>query len=130
MKKNYKMTPSEYEKKEEEMNEIAAKLSAFRFGRPFPDKLGRMRKIKSLDVPKEKARFDTLRNELAGVDVPGDKFYFRNEVVYNLYMNRGNKEPVTSDELFDIINTLLGHTLDVARVHGSSSDYRPDGMGN
>lgn len=107
MKKNYIMTPEEYRRKDRKISEISSKLFGHRFGRT---------KAK-IDVPKEKVKLATLEAELAKVDVPDEKFYFKNETVYNLYMNRNNKEPITSDEMVKIVDALLEHMSDIARTH-------------
>ena len=94
MKKKYKITPYEYHQKIDDMGKITYKTGYD--GTREPNEF----------QAKYKDKYDKLKAETESIEVPEDGFYFYNEVVYNLWLNRDTDEPITAKELYTIIETM------------------------
>jgi len=97
MKKAYKITPQKFQQNREAITRIE-----YKYGSYVPETM--------------KKGYDKLKAQNAEFVKPDKPFYMENEFVYNLYLNRNVDEPVTSRELYAIVNTLLGKTDSMIRT--------------
>lgn len=104
MKKKYKITPDQYRDKIDKMYDITYKTGYD--GIKNADRCSRYLKEK----------YDKYHEETSKMDIPEDKLFFMNEVIYNLYLNRNEDEPVTSKELYKIIETVVDDICSYVRT--------------
>lgn len=73
-------------------------------------------------MPKTTAqKYNKALEENGGFELPTDRFFMTNDVVYALFKNRDTDEPVTARELYIIIETLRGKISDEISV--ATYDY-------
>lgn len=98
MKKAYKITPQKFQQNCETISRIE-----YKYGSHIPETM--------------KKGYDKIKAQNAEFEKPDKSFfYMENEFVYNLYLNRNEDEPVTSRELYAIVNTLLEKTDSMIRT--------------
>ena len=96
MKKAYKITPQKFQQNCEAISRID-----YKYGSHIPETM--------------KKGYDRMKAQNAEFEEPKQSFYMENEFVYNLYLNRNEDEPITSRELYAIINTLIEKTDSMIR---------------
>lgn len=97
MKKAYKITPQKFQQNCEAISRIE-----YKYGSHIPETM--------------KKGYDRMKAQNAEFEEPKLSFYMENEFVYNLYLNRNVDEPITSRELYAIVNTLLEKTDSMIRT--------------
>lgn len=102
MKKSYTITPDQYRE-----NVKTQKGAAYKFG-------------DSLDGAPDyvKERCTKAAAENLKVKLPKDAFFFKNEVLYNLWLNRDTDEPITAKELYTIVESIYQRIEDVRTTSG------------
>ena len=74
------------------------------------------------DYPKTTLKkYEKAVKENASVEKPKASLFFKNEVMYNLWLNRETEEPVTAKELFTIVSTLNEYFKD--KISSASCDW-------
>lgn len=107
MKKAYTITPKEYFKKLDELDEIE-----YRHGEDAKYASERIQK-----------KYKRLTEQTKAFKEPKDAMFLRNADLYNLWLNKDTDEPITAKELFNIINGITGEMRDDI----SSATYEYDG---
>lgn len=120
MKKAYTITPAQYDANVKTMNDIE-----YRTGYSKATAHHRLlsgQTIEETTPKKTKDRYNKAYEENKGVKVPSNEFFFINEVLYNLWLNRDTDEPITAREMYAIVNTIC-EEIDAAESSASSAAY-------
>ena len=111
MKKAYAITPERYRSNIKVMED-----ARYHHGESLVNAPESVKK-KCIKAAKENATIGEL---------PKERIFFENEVMYNLFLNRDTDEPITARELYAIVQTLseaIEEAEDRARTAAAYTDY-------
>ena len=120
MKKAYAITPDDYRDKVREIRKID-----YQYGYECGPNHCQHR-LSSSTPEKTKKRYEKLTEECNTMPKPENHLFFRNTDLYNLWLNRNTDEPITAQELYNIVAGIAGAITaaeDRAKSTAIWSDY-------
>ena len=104
MKKSYKVSPKEYNEAKHNLYQIEYRYGYNgKNGKSLVDGAGRTFEERYPEIAK---RYKEAEEIVKNTPVPENDMFFKNVFMYNLWLNRKEDEPITSRELYAILNTL------------------------
>ena len=124
MKKSYKVSPKEYNEAKHNLYRIEYHYGYNgKNGKSLVDGAGRTFEKRYPEIAKQYKESEEIVNN---TPVPENDLFFKNVFMYNLWLNRKEDEPITSRELYAILNTLAEEMKSKISTATYGCVYSPD----